>query len=151
MTRPDISFAVNRGCQFMQSPSDVHWTFVKRILRYLKGTINMGLSFSHSDSFSISAFSGANWFGCPDDRKSTGGFAIYLGPNLISRKAHKQSTVARSNTELEFRVLADTTAEFVCLSSLLRDLGVPLSSPPIMWCGNISATYLAANPIFQLP
>jgi histone deacetylase 1/2 len=89
LTRPDISFSVNKVCQFLHSPTIVHWTAVKRILRYLRGTLSLGLRLTKSSSTLVSAFSDANWAGCPDDRRSTGGFAVFLGSNLILWSARK--------------------------------------------------------------
>jgi histone deacetylase 1/2 len=84
---------------------------VKRILRYLKGSLGFGLKICKSTSMLISAFSDADWASCPDDRLSTGGFAVYLGPNLISWSARKQSTMSRSSTEAEYKALANAAAE----------------------------------------
>jgi hypothetical protein len=84
MTRPDIAFAVNRVCQFMQCPTDLHWTAVKRIMCYLKFTMDDGLKITRSTSDLLSAFSNFDWADCTDDRHSTGGFLVYHGPNLIS-------------------------------------------------------------------
>ena len=94
ITRPDLSFAVNRVCQFMHRPTTTHWQAVKRILRYLKHTISYGLLLKRSSSTRLGAFSDADWAGCPDDRKSTSGFCVYLGDNLISWSSKKQPTVA---------------------------------------------------------
>jgi hypothetical protein len=78
LTRPDIAYSVNKVCQFLHVPTTVHWTAVKRILRYLCGTISLGLHLSRCSSTLVSAFSDADWAGCPDDRRSTGGFAVFL-------------------------------------------------------------------------
>jgi histone deacetylase 1/2 len=98
-TRLDIAFSVNKVCQFLHAPTTVHWTTIKHILRYLRGTISLGLRLSRSSSTIISVFSDADWTDCPDDRRSTGGFAVYLRSNLISWNARKQVTVSRSSTE----------------------------------------------------
>lgn len=90
LTRPDIAFAVNKACQFMHSPTEEHWCAVKRILRYLKNTVNHGLFFSKHSRLCLEAFSDADWVGCVDDRRSTGGYAIYLGNNLVSWSSRKQ-------------------------------------------------------------
>lgn len=102
LTRPDLSFSVNKVCQFLHAPTTTHWSAIKRILRYVKGTVNMGLIFRRSDSMVVSAFSDADWAGCVDDPRSTGGFAVFLGPNLVSWSARKQATVSRSSTAAEY-------------------------------------------------
>ncbi|XP_073360778.1 uncharacterized protein [Aegilops tauschii subsp. strangulata] len=89
LTRPDISFAVNKVCQYLHAPTTVHWTAVKRIVRYIRYTVSLGLQVKRSNSTLVSAFSDADWAGCSDDRKSTGGFAVFFGSNLISWSARK--------------------------------------------------------------
>jgi len=101
LTRPDLSFSVNKVCQFLHSPTTIHWEAVKRILRYVQGTIGLGLKIRKSNSMFVSAFSDADWAGCPDDRRSTGGFAVFLGCNLVSWCARKRPIVLRSSTEAE--------------------------------------------------
>jgi hypothetical protein len=103
LTRPDIAFSVNKVCNFLHAPTTVHWISMKRILRYLQGTTSLGLRLSKSSSTSVSAFSDADWAGCPDDRRSTGDFAVFLGSKLISWSARKQATVSRSSTEAEYK------------------------------------------------
>jgi histone deacetylase 1/2 len=98
LTRPDIAFPVNKVCQFLHAPITVHWAAVKRILRYLKLDTKIGLVISNSKSMLISAFFDSDWADSLDDRRSTGGFAVYLGSNLISWNARKQATVSRSST-----------------------------------------------------
>ena len=149
LTRPDISFPVNKVCQFLQSPTTDHWTAVKRILRYLQHTLGTGLKIKKESSTLISAFSDADWAGSVDDRRSTSGFAIFLGCNLVSWSARKQATVSRSSTEAEYKSLANATAEIIWIQTLLQEMKVP--SPPAaqIWCDNIGATYLSANPVFH--
>jgi histone deacetylase 1/2 len=149
LTRPDIAFSVNKVCQFLHAPTTVHWSAVKRILRYVSGTVSLGLTFRRSSSTLVSAFSDADWAGCVDDRKSTGGFAVYFGPNLISWSARKQATVSRSSTEAEYKSLANATAEVIWIESLLKELGVKKWHVSCLWCDNMGATYLSANPIFH--
>jgi histone deacetylase 1/2 len=149
LTRPDISFSVNKVCQFLHSPTTIHWSAVKRILRYIKGTIKLGIKFSKSESMLVSAFSDANWARCVDDRRSTGGFVVFLGNNLISWMAKKQPTVSRSSTEAEYKALANATAEMVWVQQLLTELGVRHPPWARLWCDNLGATYLSDNPIFH--
>jgi histone deacetylase 1/2 len=113
LTRPDISCAVNKVCQYLQAPTTVHWTATKRILRYVKHIVSMGLTFMKSTSTLVSAFSDADWAGCIDDRKSSGGFAVLFGPKLISQSAKKQATVSRSSTKAKYKSVANSTAEII--------------------------------------
>jgi hypothetical protein len=149
LTRPDISFAVNKVCQFLHAPTTIHWSAVKRILRYIQGTLSMGLKVRRSASTTVGAFSDADWAGCVDDRRSTGGFAVFFGSNLISWSARKQPTVSRSSTEAEYKALANATAETMWIQQLLTELQVPHSPVARLWCDNIGATYLSANPVFH--
>jgi Reverse transcriptase (RNA-dependent DNA polymerase) len=149
ITRLDLSFAVNKASQYLAEPTDLHWQLVKRILRYIQGTLHHGLTFVSTPQLSLHAYCDADWAGCPDDRRSTSGFAIYLGSNLVSWASKKQPTVARSSTEAEYRCLAVTASELTWISSLLKELKLPVSQPPTLWCDNLGATFLASNPIYH--
>jgi hypothetical protein len=95
----------------MHAPRDLHWTAVKRILRYLKLTISHGLLLRPYKSFRLAAFSDADWAGCPDDRKSTSSYCTFLGPNILSWTSKKQPTVSRSSTKAKYKALANASAE----------------------------------------
>ncbi|GKC78699.1 retrovirus-related pol polyprotein from transposon TNT 1-94 [Tanacetum coccineum] len=165
LSQPDIAFAINKVCQYMHAPTENHWSAVKRILHYFHGTVEHGMLIRRSSgstlqdftdvlwkgnpNTSLEAFSDADWARDSDDRRSTRGFAIYLGSNLISWTARKQRTVSHSSTEAEYKALADTVAELTWLQALLNELGIRSSSTPILWCDNLGVTYLSANPIFH--
>ncbi|XP_019160714.1 PREDICTED: uncharacterized protein LOC109157268 [Ipomoea nil] len=89
ITRPDLSYAVNRLCQFMHTPTVDHWGMVKRVLRYVKGTMDYGLRPTPSPTTSIHAYSDSDWASCPIDWKSTSGYAVFLGTNLVSWLSRK--------------------------------------------------------------
>lgn len=148
LTRPEIAFSVNLACQHMHDPRESHFVAVKRILRYIKGTLHQGLMFVPG-SLKLTAYSDADWAGDQITRRSTTGFCLYLGPNLISWCAKKQHTVARSSTEVEYRALAQCTTELTWVHQLLVDLHVPPQVPHTLWCDNQSAIALASNPIFH--
>jgi histone deacetylase 1/2 len=149
LTRSDLAFAVNKVCQYLHAPTTTHWTAVKRILRYVRGTSGIRLKITKSPVMIVSGFSDANWAGDIDDRRSTGGFAIFYGPNLISCSARKQATVSRSSTEAEYKSLANATAEMVWVEALLKELGIKLRCPPRLWRDNLRATYLSVNLVFH--
>ena len=149
LTRPDISFAVNKVCQYLHAPTTIHWAAVKRILRYLKHTMKIGLCICKTSSLLVSDFSDADWAGDLDDRRSTGGFAVFLGSNLISWSARKQATVSRSSIEAEYKAVANATAEVMWIQTLLYELGIQAPKTAKLWCDNIGAKYLSANPVFH--
>lgn len=133
LTRPDIAFPVNKVCQFLHAPTTVHWMAVKRILRYIKHCTRLGLKIYKSSSTLVSAFSDADWAGSIDDRKSTGGFAVFLGSNIVSWIARKQPTVSRSSTESEYKALANATAEVIWIQTLLMEIGVDSPRTAKLW------------------
>ena len=149
LTRPEISFAVNRACQYMARPTTSHLQAAKRILRYLKGTATHGISIHASPSLSLQGYTDADWASCPDDRRSTSGFCLFFGTNLISWSSTKQRVVSRSSAESEYRALALLAAEVSWVQFLLKELCIPQQDTPLIWCDNISATALAANSVFH--
>ncbi|XP_024178279.1 uncharacterized mitochondrial protein AtMg00810-like [Rosa chinensis] len=150
ITRPDIAFAVNMVSQFMSQPRVPHLIAAKRILRYAKGTLGHGLLFtSQRQPVTLSAYSDADWAGCPTTRRSTSGYLVFLGSNLISWCSKKQPTVARSSAESEYRYLAHACADTMWLGYLLYELGTNIQFPVLLHCDNLSTIYMASNPIFH--
>ena len=148
-TRPDLSYAVNRLSQYMHAPTTDHWQAVKRLLRYLAGTPDHGIFLRKGSALSLHAFSDADWAGDNDDYASTNGYIVYLGSHPISWSSKKQSGIARSSTEAEYRAVANTSSEVIWICSLLAELGVRLLQVPVIYCDNVGATYLCANPVFH--
>ncbi|KAF5468773.1 hypothetical protein F2P56_012898, partial [Juglans regia] len=105
-TRPDLSYSVHLLSQFMETPRLPHYNAVIKVLRYLKGTPGQGLFFPTASTFNLVAYSDANWGNCPDTRRSTTGFCVFIGSSLICWKSKKQTTVSRSSAESEYRAMA---------------------------------------------
>jgi len=147
ITRPDIAYAVQQICLFMHDPREPHFNALKRILRYIKGTIDHGLHLKKSSTTTLTAYTDADWAGCPNTRRSTSGFCVYLGDNLISWSSKRQATVSRSSAEAEYRGVANVVAETSWIRNLLLELHCPLTKATIVYCDNISAVYLSTNPI----
>jgi hypothetical protein len=147
MTRPDMAYAMQHACLYMHDPREQHLALVKRTLRYLRGTTEHGLHLRRSASLDLVAYSDADWAGCPDTRRSTSGYVVYLGDALISSSCKRQPTVSRSSAEAEYRAVANVVAECCWLRQLLGELHVAISKATVVYCDNISSVYMAANPI----
>ena len=132
----------------MSKPCQHHLVAAKRILRFLRGTLHLGIYFKLGP-LSLSAYCDVDWAGDPLDRRSITSVVVFLGNSPITWSAKKQSVVSRSSTEVEYGSLAIITAELYWLRMLFKDLGIYLYHPPILWCDNVSALALASNPIFH--
>ena len=145
LTKLEIAYAVNKLSQFMANPLQPHWTACKRVLKYLKETIDYGLIFKKFDCLDLIAYSDADWGSDPDDRRSTSGYCIYLGDNLINWSSNKQSVVSKSSTELEFRAMALASVEITWICSLLKELGVKPNCTPLLLSDSTSVVAIATN------
>jgi len=149
LTRPDISYSVQHLSQFLQHPRQPHYEAALHVLRYLKGTASHGLFYPVSSDLKLQAFCDADWGSCRTSARSLTGFCIFLGPSLISWKTKKQKTVAKSSAEAEYRSMSATISELEWLSHLLQDFHLPLSLPISLFCDNMAAMHIAANPVFH--
>ncbi|KAG8472152.1 hypothetical protein CXB51_036605 [Gossypium anomalum] len=137
LTRPDIAYAVNRVCQFMHAPTTVHVVALKRILRYLRGTLSHGLMFCRSDRLSLVGYADANWGHDFDDRRSTTGYCVYFGQIPISWSSKKQQVVSRSTAEAEYRSVAAVASDIAWLVSLLTELRISSIDSPMVASGEL--------------
>ena len=146
-TRPDIAYDVQQVCLYMHDPREAHLVAAKWILRYLQGTLDFGLVIPRSAPTQLVVYTDADWAGCPDTRRSTSGYAVFLGGSLISWSSKRQPTVSRSSAEAEYRAVANGVAEASWLRQLLQELHHPLASASLVYCDNVSAVYLSTNPV----
>ena len=147
LTRPDISYAVQQICLHMHAPRAPHLALVKRVLRYVRGTLEFGLHLRASSSTTLTAYSDADWAGCSDSRRSTSGYYVYYGDSLISWSSRRQTTVSRSSAEAEYRAVAHAVAECCWIRQILQELHRPLRSATLVYCDNVSAIYMSSNPV----
>ncbi|KAM1494901.1 hypothetical protein ACFXTO_029686 [Malus domestica] len=146
-TRPDIAYAISVVSQFMHSPSKAHMDAVTRILRYLKMAHGRGLFFSKNDHLNVEGYTDADWAGSITDRRSTFGYFMFVGGNLVTWRSKKQKVVARSSAEAEFRGMSHGVCELLWLEKLLRDLGFKHKGAMKLHCDNKAAIEIAHNPV----
>ena len=147
ITRPDISYAVQQICLYMHDPREEHFVALKRIIRYIKGTPTLDLHLCKSSSTQLITYTDADWVGCPDIRRSTSGYCLFLGDNLISWSSKCQPTLSRSSAEGKYRGVANVVAESCWIRNLLLELHRSLHKATIVYCDNTSAIYLTGNPV----
>lgn len=129
----------------MHDPGEPHLSALKRILRYVQGTLHYGLQLFASSTSSLVAYSDVDWVGCLTIRRSNSGYYVFLGNNLLSWSSKRQPTLSHSSVEAEYRGIANAVAETCWLRNLLRELHIPLSSAMLVYCDNVSAVYLSCN------
>ena len=149
ITRPDISFPISVVSQFLQSPCDSHWDAVIRILRYIKSTPGQGVLYENKGHTQVVGYTDADWVGSPTYRRSTSGYYVFLGGNVISWKSKKQDVVARSSAKAKYRAMALTTCELIWLKHLLRELRFGKDEQMKLICDNQAALHIASNPVFH--
>jgi hypothetical protein len=131
----------------MHDPQEPHLTAMKRILRYLQGTPDYSLLLRRSSSSDLVVYTDADWAGCSDTRRSTSGYAVFLGDNLVFWSAKRHTVVSRFSAEAKYRAVANGVAEATWLRQLFHELQTPPSQCTLIYYDNISAMYLSTNPI----
>jgi hypothetical protein len=129
----------------MHDPWEPHLTDMKHILRYLQGTPDYDFLLHRSSSSDLIVYMNTDWVGCSDTRRSTSGYAVFLGDNLVSWSAKRQTVVSRSSAEAEYLVVATGVAKATWLCQLLHELQTPPSRCTLVYCDNISVVYLSTN------
>jgi hypothetical protein len=149
VTRPDITFAVSVVSQFLNAPCVDHWNAVIRILKYIKSAPGKGLLYENKGNTQVVGYSDADWAGSPADRRSTSGYCVLIGGNLIAWRSKKQNIVARSSAEAEYRAMAATACELTWLRQLLQQLKLGDVKAMKLICDNQAALHIASNPVFH--
>lgn len=133
----------------MSSPTNLHWKAVKRILRYLKNAASHGIQLHKIADFQLRGFCDVDYGNDQEDRRSTSGFCVFLGSNLIRWSCKKHNVVSRSSTESEYRSLAFSVAELKWVKSLMTELIIHSTLKPLVYCDNLSVVLLAHNLILH--
>jgi hypothetical protein len=142
----DLGPPVEDASQFWSIAGALHYlTFTQSDIAY--AVQQMCLHSRHSSSSDIIVYTDADWAGCPDTRRFTSGYTVFLGDNLVSWSAKRQTVVSRSNAEAEYRAIANDMVEATWLRQLLHELQTPSSRCTLVYCDNISVVYLFTNPI----
>jgi len=147
ITRPDIFYGVGFVSRYMEKPMQTHWLAAKRILRYIKGTMNLGLFYAYGDEAKLVGYSNDDW-GCDqDERKSTTGYVFYFSSTAFSWTSKKQAIVTLSTCETEYVAASSTACEAIWLRNLLKELEYPQEELTMIYVDNQSAIKLAKNPV----
>ncbi|GJR79846.1 retrovirus-related pol polyprotein from transposon TNT 1-94 [Tanacetum coccineum] len=142
--RPDLQFAICMCARYQARPTEKHLHAVKRIFRYLRGTVNRGLWYPKDSSIALTAFADADHAGCQDTRRSTSGSMQFLGDRLVSWSSKRQKSAAISSTEAEYIAMSGCCAQILWMRSQLTDYGLGFNKIP-MYCDNKSAIALCCN------
>jgi hypothetical protein len=147
VTRSDISYSIHILSQFVSAPTQIHYSHIIRVLRYLHGTISRRLFFPCSSSLPLQAYCDATWASDPFDRRSLSAYCVFLGGFLIAWKTKKQVAVSHSSAHVELCAMALVIAEVTWLRWLLEDFGVFVSMPTPLLSDNTWAISIARDPI----
>ncbi|GJV72896.1 retrovirus-related pol polyprotein from transposon TNT 1-94, partial [Tanacetum coccineum] len=143
-SRPDLVFAVCMCARYQSKPTKKHLEAVKRVFRYLQGSINMGLWYPKDTAMALTAYADADHAGCQDTRRSTSGSAQFLGDKLVSWSSKKQTSTSISSTEAEYIAMSGCCAQILWMRSQLSDYGFAYNHIPL-YCDNKSAIALCCN------
>ncbi|XP_060960857.1 uncharacterized mitochondrial protein AtMg00810-like [Cannabis sativa] len=145
-SHPDISFSVGLCARYQANPKQSHLSAVKRIFKYLAGTVNCGLWYSCDTNTSLVGYSDSDWAGCIDDRKSTSGRCFYIGNNLVSWYSKKQQSISLSTAEAEYIAAGSCCTQLIWLNKMLIDYGYPQHTLTIFY-DSTSAINISKNPV----
>jgi hypothetical protein len=148
-TRPDICFAMNTLSQFLVEPRCVYLMAAKHVMRYLKGTIDYGLSYDGDHNFTLSGYTDSDWAGSVADRKSTSGCCFSLGSAMISWQSRKKSSIALSTAEAEYISTCSASCEAIWLRKLLTGLFDLEMEATMILCDNQSSIKMIEIPVFH--
>lgn len=149
VTRPDVMFVVGLISRYMENPTELHLQVAKRVLRYLKGTLDFGIFYKKGGNNELIAYTDSDYAGDLEDRKSTSGYVFLLSSGAVSWLSKKQPIVSLSTTEAEFIAAASCACQTVWLKRVLDNLGLKQGKTTIIQCDSSSAIKLSKNPVMH--
>ncbi|KAK9756213.1 hypothetical protein RND81_01G081400 [Saponaria officinalis] len=146
-SRPDLMFSSSLLSRFIQSPSQLHHSAAKRVLRYLKGTKELCIWYKPTKTSELVGYSDSDWGRLIDDMKSTSGYAFTLGSGIFSWQSQKQDNVAQSTAEAEYIAACAAVNQAIWLRKVLKDMGKEQFTSTRLLCDSMSAIAIAKNPV----
>lgn len=148
-TRPDLMFVVSLISRFMSKPTEMHVQAAKRVLRYLKGTVNYGILYKRGGAEKLVAFTDSDYVGDLEGRKSTSGYVFLMNDAAVAWSSKKQPIVTLSTTEAEFIAAAGCACQAIWMRRILSDIGYTQEGSTTIMCDSSSAIKLSKNPVMH--
>jgi hypothetical protein len=149
MTRLDIVFSVHRLSQFMDQPRDFHLKVAQHIVQYIKGAPSQGLIYPSDSDLHVKTFFDSDWASCPDTRRSTTGYCVFIGSSLVSWRSKKQNTVSKSSAKAEYKAMTSAVCEIVWMKYLLFNLRIHQAQGSLSFSDSQATLHIVANPFFH--
>ncbi|KAM1053550.1 hypothetical protein ACFX2I_000976 [Malus domestica] len=144
-TRPDLMFVVSLIIRYMERPTEEHLQVAKKVLRYVKGTVDLGIFYKKGGTEELTGYTDSDYAGDQDDRKSTSGYVFMMSSGAVSWSSKKQPVVTLSTTEAEFIAAASSACQVVWLRRIMESLNQEQYGPTLVYCDNVSAIKLSKN------
>ena len=134
----------------MSSRTVDHWAAIEQVLCYLKGALGRGIFYSnHGHGHRLECFTDVDWAGSKEDKRSTTGYYVFVGGNLVSWKSKKRSVFSRSSAESEYRAITQFLCEIMWLHQLLMEVSIKTPVSAKLWCDNQAALHITSNLVFH--
>lgn len=146
-TRPDLMFSASYLSRYLKEPTSKHLKEAKRVLRYIKGTSDMGLKFTATSGSKLIGYSDSDWGGCREDVKSTTGYCFSTRSAAFTWQTSKQDTIAQSTAEAEYMALCATANQAMWLRRVLEDLRFRCQERVPIYCDSQSAIAIGKNSV----
>jgi hypothetical protein len=148
-TRPDLAAPLSILSRFLANPGPIHWEATKKVLRYLRGTVSMGLKYQRTGSIDPYVFCDANWASCPDTCRSSTGYVFLMCDGAVSWCCRRQSTMAQSSCESEYMAATKAVCESIWHCTFLQEIGCGVTRPTVIGCDSESAIKLTADLVYH--